>query len=393
MLVNPIEWSYFMYDIADVFRGENIMYKLMILSFLIGCLIFLRVVWPIKSKWKWLAAIPLLFASLKFIIIRMIGGPKLFAPEVPGGMILIGGWLFAAMMFFFFVLLVYEAVRVCFFRRKPKEKLRKLDMYCHLGILAVVIVTVSVGVYNTIPTPRISRYTVKIKNLPPQASGIKIAVLSDLHADPLTGKKRIAGMVKRTMEQNADIIAIVGDFVDGSVERTGPSVAPLSGLKAKYGVYGVAGNHEYYSGYPRWKVEFERLGIKMLDNSNVVLDCGIAVAGITDRAAARRKLSRPSFRSALNNIPENTPVIFLSHRPETAELASVKGVDLQFSGHTHGGMAPFLARLVANANGGFVSGLYKVRDTTLIVSNGSGIWNGFPVRLCVPAEIIVVTLR
>ena len=370
------------------------MYKLMILSFFIGCLIFLRVILPIKSKWKWAAAVPLVLAALKFPIIRVIGGPKLFAPTVPGWVILGGGWLYAAMMFFFFLLLVYELVRYFAFKKISKEKHRKYDMWSHLGILSVVIVIVSIGVYNTIPTPKITNYTVKVKDLPPQASGLRIAVLADLHADPLTGEKRIAGMVRRTMEQNADVIAIVGDMVDGSVERTGSSVAPLKDLKAKYGVYAVSGNHEYYSGYDKWRKEFQRLGVNMLDNKNVVLDCGVAIAGVPDRAARRRMPPTPSLNEALKGIPENTPVVLLAHRPDVANQAAYKkGVVLQLSGHTHGGMAPFLKQIVANMNEGFVSGLYKIKDTVLIVSNGSGIWNGFPVRLCVPAEIIVVTLK
>lgn len=372
---------------------EKSMYKIMLLSFLVGCFIFWRVIWPIKGKWKYIVAIPLLLAALKFPIIRLIGGKDLFAPVVPGWMILSGGWLYAAMIYFFLTLLLYELVRGSVLMKKTAAFRRKMDSLCHTVLLVCTAVVITIGVHNAIPDPQVTHYTVKVKDLPAEASGLKIAVLADLHADPLTGKKRISGMVRRAMEQKADVIAIVGDFVDGSVARLADDVAPLKELKACYGVFGVAGNHEYYSKYVPWKAEFERLGIKMLDNMNVLLPCNVAIAGVTDRAARSYGLPLPDVKKALEGIPEKTPTVLLAHRPELALEAEKHGVALQLSGHTHGGMAPLLKNFVAKANKGFVSGMYKIKDTVLIVSNGSGIWNGFPVRIGVPAEIVVITLQ
>lgn len=369
------------------------MYKIMLLSFVVGCFIFWRVILPIKGWWKWLAALPLVLAALKFPVIRLIGGPDLFAPRIPGWVILGSGWLYAAMVVFFLGLLLYELIRGPLLAKKSTEFRRKCDCYGHIILLLFAVVFVTVGVYNAIPVPRIINYKVKIKNLPKEASGLRIAVLADLHADSLTGKKRISGMVRRTMEQNADIVAIVGDFVDGKVEQIAESISPLRELKARYGVYGVAGNHEYYSDYLPWKKEFERLGIVMLDNRNIVLPCNIAVAGVTDRAAKKYELPMPDVSKAVDGIDETMPIILFAHRPDLALSASENRVALQVSGHTHGGMAPILKYLVARSNKGFVSGRYKVKDTTLIVSNGSGIWNGFPVRIGVPAEIVVITLE
>ena len=377
---------------CDETSGEN-MYKIMLLSFVVGCFVFWRVILPIKRWWKWIAAFPLGLAALKFPIIRLIGGPNLFAPAIPGWVILTGGWLYAAMIVFFFGLLLHELIRGPVLVKKSESFRKKWDSCAHCVLLVFTVIFVSIGVYNAIPVPRVINYKVKIKNLPKEASGLRIAVLADLHADWLTGKKRISGMVQRAMEQKADIIAIVGDFVDGKVERIAEEVSPLGELKAKYGVYGVPGNHEYYSKYLPWKKEFERRGITMLDNKNVVLPCNIAVAGVTDRAARKYELPLPDVKKAVAGIDESMPVILLAHRPELALEAAENRVALQVSGHTHGGMAPILKYFVARANYGFVSGRYKVKDTTLIVSNGSGIWNGFPVRIGVPAEIVVITLE
>ena len=369
------------------------MYKIMLLSFLLGCLIYWRVIWPLKGIRKWLAMIPLLLAALKFPLIRLLGGPDMFAPTIPGWVILAGGWLYGAMVIYFVFLAIYELFRGVLLRKTEVSLRRKYDSYSHFVLLLLTLTVVTVGVYNTIPVPDVSHYVVKVKDLPAEASGLRIAVLADLHADPLTGNKRISSMVERTMKQNADLIFIVGDFVDGKVERIKDAVLPLSKLKARYGVFGVAGNHEYYSRYMPWKDVFESLGIKMLDNENVILPCNIAVAGVTDRAAKRYDLPVPDVKKAVKEVSEKIPVILLAHRPEAVLQAAVYGVALQVSGHTHGGMAPGLRYFVKRANKGFVSGLYKVKDTALIVSNGSGIWNGFPVRLGSPAEIVVITLK
>ena len=82
-----------------------------------------------------------------------------------------------------------------------------------------------------------------------------------------------------------------------------------------------------------------------------------------------------------------------SHQPRLAREAAAHGVDLQVSGHTHGGMIAGVDRLVARFNEGFVSGLYTVGNMKLYVSNGAGIWNGFPIRIGVPSEIVLIRLR
>ena len=369
------------------------MYKIMLLSVLVGSLIFWRVILPLKGVKKWIALMPLVLAAFKFPIIRLLGGPDLFAPIIPGWVILAGGWLYGAMVIYFVFLAVYEFFKGAFFKKTAPEKRRRYDACCHLALFIFTLIIVTVGVYNTIPVPRVTDYEVKINKLSSHTSGLRIAVLADLHADRFTGNKRISAMVDRVMEQKPDMIVIVGDFVDGRVSQIKDSVLPLNRLKAPYGVFGVAGNHEYYSRYLPWKEVFESLGIKMLDNENVVLPCSIAVAGVTDRAAKSYELPVPDVKKALQGIPENMPVILLAHRPDVALQAEKYQVALQISGHTHGGMAPILSYLVKRANKGFVSGRYKIKDTELIISNGSGIWNGFPVRIGVPAEIVVITLR
>ena len=141
-------------------------------------------------------------ADVSFPLIRLIGGPAFFAPALPGWVILCGGWLYAALIFYFIMLVFYELAKMVFCRKYGREKKYFTDVCSHLVILFVVVIIVTVGVWNAVPVPKITSYQVEIAGLPETARGLKIAVLADLHADPLTGKKRIAGMVEKTMEQN-----------------------------------------------------------------------------------------------------------------------------------------------------------------------------------------------
>ena len=366
----------------------------MSVSFLVGCFVYYRTLHPVKGKWKYAAAVPLALASLKFPLIWLLGGPRLFAPELPGWSIIFSGWLYGMMMLFFLMLVLYEAVRPFCLRKRSKEKKRKIDAVVHLALLSVTLTIVSVAVYNTIPVPEIKNYTVQVANLPAEAENLRIAVLADLHADPVTGAERINDIVELTLAQKPDLVAVVGDFVDGEAHKMAKELKPLAKLASvKYGVFGVLGNHEYYSGCEEWLKEFAKLDITMLNNANRILDCKIAIAGVTDRAGRRYKLPPPDFKSAMAGIPEDMPAVILCHRPdESLKAAKFKNAALQLSGHTHGGMTPLLSWFVARSNKGFVRGRCQVGNMPLIISNGSGIWNGFPLRLGVPAEIVIVTL-
>ncbi|OQA82200.1 MAG: putative metallophosphoesterase [Lentisphaerae bacterium ADurb.Bin242] len=118
----------------------------------------------------------------------------------------------------------------------------------------------------------------------------------------------------------------------------------------------------------------------------------MAIRMTPSSAASTRGGEPPDLEKALKNAPSGTARILLSHRPNMVVPAVTEGVDLQLSAHTHGGIVLGLDRLVARYNARFVSGLYRVGDMTLYVTRGSGIWNGFPVRLGVPSEITLLKL-
>jgi predicted MPP superfamily phosphohydrolase len=225
--------------------------------------------------------------------------------------------------------------------------------------------------------------------------GITIVQLSDMHVGPIIGRTFVERIVAQANAIEPDLIAITGDLVDGSVEQLRERVAPLAQLRARFGVFFVTGNHEYYSGAQAWCAEIERLGIRVLRNERVVIGRdgeSFDLAGIDDLYAQRSGAGEGSHLTrALAGYDSSRELVLLAHQPSAVKEASALGVGLQLSGHTHGGQIwpwNFLVRLQQPV----VSGLARVGKTQVYVSNGTGYW-GAPMRLAAPAEITRLRLR
>jgi predicted MPP superfamily phosphohydrolase len=194
-------------------------------------------------------------------------------------------------------------------------------------------------------------------------------------------------------ETGPDLVAIVGDVVDGTVAELGAAAEPLRDLSAREGTFFVTGNHEYFGDDPfSWLREMERLGVQPLRNENTAITRGGAafdLAGVNDLAGERHG-DAPDFDRALGSLDASRPTVLLAHQPVLVSEAAARGVDLQLSGHTHGGqMWPFhyAVRTAQPA----LAGLSTVDDTQLYVSRGAGFW-GPPVRIGAPPDITVLTL-
>ena len=192
-----------------------------------------------------------------------------------------------------------------------------------------------------------------------------------------------------------DLVAVTGDLVDGSVARIGAEVEPFGAIRARHGVFFVTGNHDFYSGADGWVARVRALGWRALRNERVAIeDAGARfdLAGVDDHHGA---LLGPGegedLARALDGRESEHPVVLLAHDPATFRRASQHGVDLQLSGHTHGGQIwPFryLVRLATP----FVAGRYARDGAELYVSRGTGFW-GPVMRLFAPAEITEIVLR
>jgi predicted MPP superfamily phosphohydrolase len=244
----------------------------------------------------------------------------------------------------------------------------------------------------------VKRMEIVLDRLPPSLDGTRIVQLCDLHVGGLLGREFVDQVVRTTHGLQADVIVIVGDLVDGTIEQLRPALASLADLRARYGVYFVTGNHEYYarSGARAWMDEVDRMGIRVLRNERVAIGKGgegFDLAGVPDHGASRFPNDGPSedIALALSGRDPSRAVVLLAHQPIAIHQAARLGVDLQLSGHTHGGQIWPWGALV-RLQQPYIRGLHRVGDTQLYVSCGTGYW-GPPMRLGAPAEITEIVLR
>ncbi|MFF7591524.1 metallophosphoesterase [Kitasatospora purpeofusca] len=257
-----------------------------------------------------------------------------------------------------------------------------------IGASGAAAAVVGTGMYGVLRGPRLKQVTVPLAKLPAGADGYRIAVVSDIHLGPILGRAHTQRIVDTINAAKPDLITIVGDLVDGTVPELGRDAEPLAQLRARDGAYFVTGNHEYFSGAAPW-VDFVReLGVHPLQNARVELG-GFDLAGVND-IAGEREGDGPDFGRALGDRDPARTAVLLSHQPVTIHDAVRHGVDLQLSGHTHGGQL-WPGNYVAELANPTVAGLERYGDTQLYVTRGAGAW-GPPVRVGAPSDITVVTL-
>jgi predicted MPP superfamily phosphohydrolase len=249
------------------------------------------------------------------------------------------------------------------------------------------------GVRTALGPPRLDRVQIPLAKLPRRMDGLRIAAVSDIHLGPILGRAHTERIVAAINQLDPDIVAVVGDLVDGTVAELGEAAAPLRNLRARHGSYFVTGNHEYYSEAEEWVAEVERLGLQVLRNERrEILARGGALdlAGVDDPTVDRFG-SGPDLDAALGGRDPSRPVVLLAHQPIVVREAAKHGVDLQLSGHTHGGqMAPF--DLLVGLEQPVVSGHATIDGTRIYVTNGAGFW-GPPVRVGAPPQVTLVELR
>jgi predicted MPP superfamily phosphohydrolase len=232
---------------------------------------------------------------------------------------------------------------------------------------------------------------VRLERLPRALSGLTLAQITDLHIGPTIREREVRRVVEQTNGLRPDVIAITGDLVDGTVPELGDIVARLGGLSARHGVFFVTGNHDHYSGAGPWVAYLRKLGIRVLRNERVSIgDAGASIdlAGVDDYGHGL------DLDRALAGRDPDRALVLLAHQPRGIQAAVEAGVDLQLSGHTHGGqIVPF--NLVVGAIQPYVRGLHRHvqgdRAGQIYVSRGTGYW-GPPMRLGSPPEIAHIVL-
>jgi predicted MPP superfamily phosphohydrolase len=249
--------------------------------------------------------------------------------------------------------------------------------------------TTAVGARTALGPPALARRQITLRKLPRGMDGFRIAVVADIHLGPLLGRGHTTRIVDMINRLDADLVTVVGDLVDGSVAELGHAAEPLARLRSRRGAFFVTGNHEYFSGFREWIIEIESFGLSVLRNDRVEID-GIDLAGVNDVTGSGYG-DGPDYDGALADRDPAKPVVLMAHQPIQVHEAQRYGVDLQLSGHTHGGQIfPFsyLVRLQQPV----IAGYARFGDTQLYVTRGAGFW-GPPVRVGAPPDITLIELR
>jgi predicted MPP superfamily phosphohydrolase len=276
----------------------------------------------------------------------------------------------------------------------PSLHNRLVEVSALLVPLLALAITV-IGLINARRRARIVDVVIPIANLAPALHGFTIAQISDIHVGPPVKRDYLAAIVEAVNSLDADVIAVTGDLVDGSVAELAAHTSPLAHLRARHGAYFVTGNHEYYSDAAAWTAEITRLGLRVLTNEHIVLehgDAALLLAGVTDyNAHGFDAAQRSDPHAAIANAARAVDFkLLLAHQPRSASAAAAAGFDLQLSGHTHGGQFWPWNHFVRFQQP-YTAGLHRLANLWVYTSRGTGYW-GPPKRFGAPSEITRIKL-
>ncbi len=352
---------------------------------------FLRLVYPLSVRWQ-VKCVIFLFILIP-LFLRFTPDEALF--PFPDALMLVPSWGFLCVILGASLALVCDIVRLILYMCRVRVPWARCFpvILCIAGCLSVY------GMYEGLKVPSLTRYTLSFPNLPQALDGKVIGLVADPQITRFFRGSWLQEGLEKLMAAQPDIIVIAGDAVDAPFHLLQEEAKAFEMLRAPMGVYYVPGNHEYYAGYGPWRRYFRNLPhVTVLENAHKSLSFendALHIIGITDPVAARFDFEGPDVDKATRGLKDalgDNFRLFLTHRPYHEDYARV-GADLILAGHTHGGVMLPIKPLVASKNGGYVSGLYETAFGTLFVSNGMGLWDGFLMRLGVPSEIPLITLR
>ncbi len=290
--------------------------------------------------------------------------------------------LWQGLIHFALILFLLESGVALLFPSHPR---RRVTIF-----LLILALAYGYAVYNGARAPVVKELSIPIKTLPKNMSGFTIVQLTDLHLGDVLSAGWLRKTVEKTNSLEPDLVVITGDLID--TNRYEEYLDFLCRLKAKFGIIAVTGNHEYnyYKRYDNFLKIAKKMGMRVLRNQSMTVSEAIQVVGINDPYAGNCGESKPDLKVAMKNVDPRKPVILLSHQPDFFDEASQHGVDLQLSGHTHGGQF-FPVNLILHLTYNYPHGLYRKGDSYLYTSSGTGLYSP-PLRLFTQNEIVRITL-
>jgi predicted MPP superfamily phosphohydrolase len=264
-----------------------------------------------------------------------------------------------------------------------------------ISIGAPLILT-GYGALKTSRDYKIVKVPILLSRLPSGLNGLTIAHISDIHSGPYMEEAEMMKIRELIDSLHPQIVVATGDFVDTRAHEIQPVARIFSRTKNEYGIYGCMGNHDLFDDYSIISRALKESGIRMLENGNQILKINgeeLNLIGVADRAAEEEFTG---WRSALQGVDPDAFRIVLAHRPSFFPNTIAEKIDLQLSGHTHGGQVALnllgTKLSISAMTEKYVAGYYKQNDSHLYVNSGVGMVFA-PVRISVPPEITLITLQ
>jgi len=320
--------------------------------------------------------IGLALAALPFVLVRVFGSTAFVAPFL----LVAYTWLGVLAMG---VALFPVAWLLSLFFAEHRKTITT-------GALVLLAPLTVYSLVNGRRSPALEEMTVSLDKLPAEVSGFTLVQLSDLHLGPLTSVDRLCGIVDRVNGLSPDLVVITGDLIEPDIDQEATCCRCLGGIKARYGVLAVAGNHDYQAGYERFLRVASCSQITVLQNERRLIAGAIQVAGVDEAAGRSSAEGGADLAKALAGSDPDRPVILLAHRPDGFDGAVRKGIDLQLSGHLHAGQIPPMDGLIWLLSP-YSYGLVARGRSHIYTSCGTGT-AGPPMRLFSRNEIVRFTL-
>ena len=241
---------------------------------------------------------------------------------------------------------------------------------------------------------QVDNITVADKGIPKSFDSKRIVYISDMHCGFTFTSERVKNLVDKVNSLKPDIIILGGDYIWGRSGNIGECTQPYANLKAPFGLYAVLGNHDNWVDRLKTIESLKSAQAVVLDNDARWVESGgsrIRIGGVGDLWTEEQDIA-----PTLDGVGADDYVILVSHNPMYVNSLPEDSVDLMLSGHTHGGQIIFTGLIVpflpGRLRGTYMSGVYSVNGTELIVSNGIGTVFA-PVRFMVRPQIMVITLK
>jgi len=350
---------------------------------------------PAVPEIRWAFGVVIAFVALSFIAGRML--ERISISWFSSLLVWVGSFWFGAMVYLLLILLAWDGLHLVL-SLVPGGAVKMLDLVSlprwalPAGLAGIVAMLMILGYVNAMH-PHVKELTIRIPKAGSGVSSLKVVMASDIHLGTIISHSRLKRIVDAVNSLEPDVILLPGDILD---EDLGPVVRHnlgelLKTLRAKYGVYGATGNHEYIGGVEAACRYLQEHGIRMLRDSAITLPMGVTVVGREDRSIGQFSgKSRKSLAEIMKTVDPASPVILMDHQPAGLGEAAQAGIDLQISGHTHHGQLwPFnyIAQAVYECSWGY----YQKGNTQYYVSCGVGTW-GPPMRTGHRPEIVLMTL-